>query len=242
MRDHNMKRRVLGIAALLFAVCMTVTAGNNAGSSQPTPLQIKQKGTYIVLFSQRGINASKWDKLWLSEVAKYVGQDKAQETVDYLKSTVGGSVIGSEATAKYGDYTNDNTDFSGKFQFDCHFRNGLVKLIFNGKNITGLDANGRKVFSHNYSEVGYNKVFDGHEYKSDDGNKDEFTYFVSLSDNPIDTYHIEFRYGSDLTQLTEYRTGKYAYWMCAGVREGNDADCEGAIKLFVKENLSKKSK
>jgi hypothetical protein len=74
-------------------------------------------------------------------------------------------------------------------------------------------------------------------YKSTDNNDDEFKYFFICPDNPKDTYHIEFRYGSDEKELPDFLTGKYAYWMAAGVLENNDKQCEESIRLFIKENL-----
>jgi hypothetical protein len=73
-----------------------------------------------------------------------------------------------------------------------------------------------------------------------DGNDDTFTYFFLFPDNPIDTYHIEFRYGNKIDGIAAYTIGEYAYWMAAGVLDGDDKQCEQAIKLFVEENLGKK--
>ena len=110
-------------------------------------------------------------------------------------------------------------------------------MTFKGRRITGIDASGSRVFSHTYSLVGKDKAFGAEFYKRDDGNRDEFTYFMLLPDTPADTYHIELRYGSNIEALKNMRMGKYAYWMIGAVRAGNDADCAAAIKLYVEENL-----
>ena len=111
--------------------------------------------------------------------------------------------------------------------------------MFEGRRIKGIDAEGNEVFSHTYSNVGYDAANDFHYYKSDDDNDDEFAYFFFRSDNPTDTYHIEFRYGSSKEGASDYCTGKYAYWLAAGVLENDDEQCEKAIKLFVQENTAK---
>lgn len=53
------------------------------------------------------------------------------------------------------------------------------------------------------------------------------------------TYHIEFRYGSDLDQLLLYFKGPYAYWLSAGIDQAADeTTIHNVIDLFVTENLS----
>ncbi len=234
-------RTITSFTLLLFCnlcFCMISCSSNDSKEEHPpTPLQTQLTGTYVELCSEQGFFAPRWDKLWLSEATRYVNAAQAAAEVNKLKSSVSGTLIGAEATAKYGDYPNTNTDFSGEYQFDCHFLQGIAKFIFSGRNITGIDAQGHKVFSHNYSPIGEYKELNMYKYKSDDGNNDEFTYFFICSDTPATTHHIEFRYGSDPEQLSGLRTGKYAYWLASGVREGNTADCKSCIELFVKENL-----
>lgn len=53
------------------------------------------------------------------------------------------------------------------------------------------------------------------------------------------TWHIEFRYGSDLDALEKYDAGEYAYWLAAEfLLTIMKADVENCIQLFCKENLS----
>ena len=77
-------------------------------------------------------------------------------------------------------------------------------------------------------------------YESNDKNNDEFRFFWMRPDSPSETYHIEFRYGSDKDQLTQLMTGKYAYWMASAVREGHEEEHVHSILLFVDENLGSK--
>ena len=203
----------------------------------PTELQQKLKGTYVELFSDKGVLAAKWDELWISECKKYVGEENAEATANMLRNSMKGTLTGAEATKKFGDGTNG---YAPDLQFSCHFRNGVDKLVFDGVNIKGLGSDGKEVFAHNYVKTGYDAKNGYHIYKSVDGNNDEFTYFYLLPDNPTETYHIEFRYGSKPEVLPLLVTGDYAYWMAAGVLEGDDKQCEEAIRLFVGENLSGK--
>ena len=67
----------------------------------------------------------------------------------------------------------------------------------------------------------------------------EFTYLLLCDDTMESTYHIEFRYGSDLEQLQKYFTGPYAYWLSAGIDEkASKETIDNVIDLFVTENLS----
>ncbi|MFR1849839.1 MAG: helix-turn-helix domain-containing protein [Clostridium sp.] len=71
----------------------------------------------------------------------------------------------------------------------------------------------------------------------------EFTYFCLAPDTPQSTYHIEFRYGSDLDELCKYDQGKYAYWMASGIPvDADEQMAKDAINLFCTENLSNSEK
>lgn len=199
-----------------------------------TELQNKLTGTYVELFSEQGTLAAKWDSLWIAECAKYVGEENADSSAKMLKYSMLGTLTGAEATAKFGD---GSTGFAPDIQFSCHFLNSVARFVFDGCTIKGLASDSTEIFSHKYVKIGYNAERKFHIYKSTDDNEDEFKYFFICPDNPKDTYHIEFRYGSDENELPDFFTGKYAYWMAAGVLENNDKQCEESIKLFVKENL-----
>lgn len=76
-------------------------------------------------------------------------------------------------------------------------------------------------------------------YESDDSDSGEFTYFCMAPDTSATTYHIEFRYGSDLDALGKYDAGNYAYWLASGISTGYDQTMiENCIQLFCTENLS----
>lgn len=186
------------------------------------------EGTYQELFSV--ICDEKYDQVWKDDAAALVGEDKAQESVDALLGSVQGDVIGEDAVEKYKDKDP---------KFDCEFMQDVEKVTFKGDTISGVDKDGKELFSHTYKYVGYDENVGFYQYKTDDKDAGEFTYFCLLPDTPKSTYHIEFRYGSDLDALCQYDKGDYAYWMASGILVDADEDmAKNAIELFCTENLS----
>ena len=146
---------------------------------------------------------------------------------------VTGTVYGEEAVAPYAN---------GGGVYDCSFTGGLSTLEFDGAQsaIKGYDAAGNEIFSHTYHYVGMEEIRGLYEYESDDADSGEFTYFCMAPDTNTTTYHIEFRYGSDLDALGQYDAGDYAYWLASGISTDCDqAMIENCIQLFCTENLSK---
>lgn len=193
--------------------------------------------TYTALFPV--LNDKKYDDYWLEQVAQKMGKSKTDDTVkkttDYLKNICSGKIYGEEAEKQYNK--------SDMFQFDCEFINGVDTIQFDGNTIKGTQ-DGKDVFSHQYNYVGAITVgegdmsFTGDLYKTNDKDAGEFTYFIMRDDTPDTTQHIEFRYGSDLEALKGYVTGKYAYWLAAGIPVNSEDDfVKKCIKLFVDENV-----
>ena len=104
--------------------------------------------------------------------------------------------------------------------------------------LTGLDADGNEVFSHEYTYVEeIPDVIACHVYKTEDTDAGEFTYLCLSDDSPAETYHIEFRYGDDVEALSSYYDGKYAYWLAAGILSDADEEMiDNCIELFTVEN------
>jgi hypothetical protein len=76
-------------------------------------------------------------------------------------------------------------------------------------------------------------------YESDNSNSGEFTYFCLAPDTMDSTWHIEFRYGSNLDALNSYDSGAYAYWLASGISvDYTEEDVQNCITLFCTENLS----
>ena len=76
-KQRIMKKGIFITLCLLGLIRMTTTAcPPENGNQQDIPLsalQAKLAGTYVPIFSEQGINAPKWDQLWISETAKYTG-------------------------------------------------------------------------------------------------------------------------------------------------------------------------
>ena len=190
------------------------------------------KGTYVALFPI--ITDSAWDQVWLDHCAAVMGDEMAPEAAQMLKDACNGTIYGQEAIDAYGDGSNGA-------QFDCLFINGVDQITFDGATIGGT-LEGAEVFSHEYAYVGplsLGGMMNGYLYETADADAGEFKYFFMMPDTPASTYHLEFRYGSDVDALTEYATGPYAYWLAAGFPvDADEAMTEDVIGLFCDENLA----
>ena len=108
-----------------------------------------------------------------------------------------------------------------------------------GHTISGLDAQGNEVFSHTYHKLDEENENGFLFYQSDDADSGDFTYFAFSPDTMETTYHLEFRYAEDLSDLQSWFEGNYAYWNAAAIAENYDqATMENVIELFATENLS----
>ena len=198
---------------------------NQAAAEQ---LLIALKGTYQELWPV--ILADKYDQLWLDDSAKLVGEENAESAVKMMASMVTGTVTGEEAVESYKD---------GNAAYCCDFLQGVDQFTFDGTTISGVDENGKKLFSHSYHYVSMEETRGLYIYESDDANSGEFTYFCMAPDTMETTWHIEFRYGSDLNALGQYDAGDYAYWLASGISvDYTQEDIENCIQLFCTENLS----
>lgn len=205
--------------------------GDEAGAD-PAQLLEDVKGTYKALFPV--ITAPAYDQLWLDPCIAVVGEDMAPEVAGMLKEACNGSIYGQEAIDAFGDGSNGA-------QFDCLFINGVDRITFDGATISGT-LEGKQVFSHDYTYVGplsLGGMMDGFLYETADEDAGEFRYFFMMPDTPSTTYHLEFRYGSDIDALTQYAEGPYAYWLAAGLSVDADEEMiKNVITLFCEENLA----
>ena len=190
------------------------------------------KGTYVALFPV--ITAPEYDQLWLDPCVEAVGEEAASGVAEMLKAACSGMIYGQEAIDAFGDGSNGA-------QFDCAFINGVDTITFEGATISGT-LEGNEVFRHEYSYIGplsLGGMMDGTLYETSDADAGEFRYFFMMPDTPATTYHLEFRYGSDVDALTQYNEGPYAYWLAAGFPADADAAMiENVITLFCEENLA----
>ncbi|MDR2360106.1 MAG: iron-siderophore ABC transporter substrate-binding protein [Oscillospiraceae bacterium] len=173
-----------------------------------------------------------YDEYWAEEVSEFADSEYVDSYVTVLKSACTGSLYGAAAVEAY---TNPE-----EAQFNCYFINGIDLLTVDGNTISGT-LDGEDVFSYTYAyqeERNIDGLADTRVYKTDDSGAGEFTYFLFLEDTPDTTYHIEFRYGSDLDELSSLMDGEYAYWLAAGIPTDSDPDfVKSCISLFVEENL-----
>ena len=190
------------------------------------------KGTYEALFPV--ITDPAYDQLWLTPCVAVVGEEMAADVAQMLKDACSGTIYGQEAVDAFGDGSNG-------MQFDCLFINGVDRITFDGTTISGT-LEGEAVFSHEYayvSPLSLGGMMDGYLYETADEDAGEFRYFFMMPDTPASTYHLEFRYGSDIDALTQYAEGPYAYWLAAGFPVDADEDMiEDVITLFCEENLA----
>ncbi|MBR5110905.1 MAG: hypothetical protein IK099_12000 [Clostridia bacterium] len=199
---------------------------------------LKFTGTYIELFPE--FAKEDYKDYWMECIKAYVEDDATAEMYyTMLTATYMGTLKGQEAVDAYAD----NPD---SMLFDCFFENGVAKFVISGDVISGLDEEGKEIFSHVYhftedlpvTFFGQPTGTSLHIYQADDADAGAFTYFAFADDTLKETYHIEFRYGVHLEDLGNYSEGEYAYWLAAGINDGyKDSQIKACIKLFVDENV-----
>ena len=218
---------------LFIATLLLVVVACKAETKDGVAFLKSLNGTYVELFSTNTCLNPTLSPLWHCEAAKYVGEKKADAAVQQLVNGCTGIITGKEAIEVYSN--------AKSFKFCCSFLQGIEKFIFKGNRISGVDKQGKKLFSHKYNFVEMDN--DGNYiFESNDKNNDEFRFFWMRPDSPSETHHIEFRYGNDKEQLKQLMTGKYAFWMASAVREGHEEEHIHSILLFIEENLGAKEK
>lgn len=222
-----------GYPELTFRLSKNESAALPEGSSEAAELLENIKGTYEPLFPV--ITKPEYDQLWLDPCMAIVGEEAAPQAAEMLKAACNGTIYGQEAIEAFGDGSNGA-------QFDCLFIGGVSTITFDGATISGADESGNQVFSHEYAYTGklvLGGMMEGYLYETADENAGEFKYFYMMPDTPATTFHLEFRYGSNVDDLTKYNEGPYAYWLAAGFPVDADADMvKNVITLFCEENLA----
>lgn len=258
MKTHSLIQRkflsLLCTLALALTLCIPAAlAESGLSNSSSTAEESYQTaaaeqltqltGTYQPLFEGATFDA-KCDGYWHDAAAAVVGEAMADDAVALMKASIGSSIYGQEAIDAYTS-TPENAAFC------CGFIGGMATLSINGTQISGYDAGGAELFSHTYECIGVTYIgeemgiegFGGYTFQSTDADSGEYTYFIFLPDTISSTYHVEFRYGSDLEAMKLYGTGAYAYWLAAGIstdamNQENDALLRQVISLFSAENLA----
>lgn len=235
-----MKKKI--IALVLCVLCLLVSAGCGQGQTDTTAVPTASpepvsndylttiSGTYVELFHE--LAKTEYRNIWIDATTTLVGGENAEAATDMLLSMCMAEPYGSEAAEKY---AND----PGSMAFNCYFLGGVDKFVMEGHTITGLDERGQEVFSHVYSLLDKKNENGFIFYQSEDENSGEFTYFAFSPDTMESTYHLEFRYAEDLSDLQSWFEGSYAYWNAAAIAENYDIETmKNVIELFATENLS----
>ena len=199
-------------------------------AAQAAQLMQDLTGSYQELWPV--ILADEYKQTWLDDCTELVGADNAEGAFEKLSSMVTGDVYGEDAVKAYAN---------GGGAYFCGFTNDLVTLTVDGatSTISGTDKDGSELFRHTYHYVGMEPVRGLYEFESDDADSGEFTYFYFAPDTSAETYHIEFRYGSDADALGKYDEGQYAYWLGSGIATDCDQTMiDNCIQLFCTENLA----
>ena len=239
-----MKKMRKALLALLLSVTVTGTSivpavaaetNTTVVSEQETDAVKAQKlfsdvkGTYVQLF-QDALFQTKYDKNWLDDAAAVVGKSMAEQAVKIMKTSIGSETYGANAVEN---------------AFCCKFTNGAKEITFQDNGKIEIATTDGKQISHTYKFLKKDAIggkMEGYVFQSTDSNEDEFKYFFLCPDTPATTYHIEFRYGSDLNDLMKYDSGKYANWLAAGMlksalTEKSESMLQNCIALFCRENL-----
>ena len=222
-----------GYPELTFRLSKNESAALPEGSSEAAELLENIKGTYEPLFPV--ITKPEYDQLWLDPCMAIVGEETAPQAAEMLKAACNGTIYGQEAIEAFGDGSNGA-------QFDCLFIGGVSTITFDGATISGADESGNQVFSHEYAYTGklvLGGMMEGYLYETADEDAGEFKYFYMMPDTPATTFHLEFRYGSNVDDLTKYNEGPYAYWLAAGLPvDADEETIKNVITLFCEENLA----
>ena len=242
-----MKKLLTAVMALCLALSMSAALAEqssdaSASSAGVFPAVAGENGTtYVSLFDT--IVTEEWNPLWQDYIGAVMGEDGAPAMTAALQGSVTSNLHGEEAIAAFAN---------GGYAFDCHFINGAQSLTFKDNTVTILKTDGTQE-THTYEYQGKVNIGEGETmtyqgteismafpvdvYKSTD-EAGEFNYFLMREDTMDTTWHLEFRYGSDLKALQGYMTGPYAYWLAAGIDEKADAETiNNVIGLFCLENM-----
>ncbi|BCK81785.1 hypothetical protein MM50RIKEN_15480 [Vescimonas coprocola] len=235
-----MKKKFAAFALCL--ICLLSAAGcGQAKTDTQTPPTADQSavtddylttisGTYVELFPE--LSKSEYRSIWIDATTPIVGAENAETTTDMLLGMCMAEPYGPVAAEKYASDPNS-------MAFNCYFLGGVDKFVMDGHTITGLDAQGQEVFSRTYKLLDEENENGFIFYQSEDENSGQFTYFAFSPDTMETTYHLEFRYAEDLSDLQSWFEGNYAYWNAAAIAEDYDqATMKHVIELFTTENLS----
>ena len=178
-----MKQRIA--AFLMCVICLLSVVGcGQTKADTNTPSAANQQtvtddylttisGTYVELFPE--LSKADYRSIWHDATAPLVGEDNADAATDKLLGMCTAKIYGADAAEKYAADPDS-------MAFDCYFLGGVDKFVMDGHKITGLDAQGKEVFSHTYRKLDKENENGFIFYQSEDENSGEFTYFAFSPD------------------------------------------------------------
>ena len=201
---------------------------------------------YVGLFKPTIFDET-YDETWKLYCAQCGYADNSADTAASLKASISAETWG--ATAVEGQTTfNCELHPTGNEVLTFSVDDGVYKLNDGTNTYTydylGISYMGAREDWHavmpNYVPEGFVVSYDCAVYKAKEDNAGEYKYVLLLPDTPEETYHIEFRYGSDIDALQKALSGKYSFWLAAGIpQDADETMIDNVIKLFVTENLAK---
>lgn len=240
---------VLAAGAVLSAMAATAGAATSESAAEPGYTGIwpeiagENSTSYDNLFDV--ILDDQYSYIWEKYCNAVVGEDNG--------GAVAASLKGSISSPYYGQEAIDHIAETGAASFDCWYINDAAEFTFNADQTAAIKLTDGTESTHTYEYIGQYTVGSGETlnwggvemdpsfpcdvYKSAD-EAGEFNYFFFRDDTMASTYHIEFRYGSDLENLQGYFKGKYAYWLSAGISaDADEKTIDDVISLFCLENM-----
>ena len=225
-------------AGTTYAVSVTSDNYGDLSATAKLPDFSQVIGEYQPLFEGATFNSA-YDHDWHDYVAAVVGESTADDTVAYMKASVGAKGYGEQNEAP---------------NFFCGFTHDVTAITFgeDGKTVTFTKTDGTSV-THTYAFVKqasasgkygeYDMAMDGSLYQAQEAPADEFQYLLMFPDTPETTYHLEFRYAETEEDVLNLLDGPYGYWVGSAIQksaltEENEETLQNVISLFVVENLA----
>ena len=231
----------------LMRDCVTLFVTENLGEAVETDAFAAIAGesgtSYDNLFSV--ILDERYDAIWHDACAAVVGEQQADGIVEMLKSSISSDLYGADAVEAYAA--------SGGYAFDCWFINGAQQFTFWPDHSATVTMSDGSQQTYHYESMGtavmgaeetilyqgmeIPMATEGELYRSTE-DAGEFTYLFFLPDTMATSYHLEFRYGSDLDAVLSYMKGPYAYWLTAAIdADADEQTIKQVIWLFCLENM-----
>ena len=119
------------------------------GTSEAAAVLLRNlEGSYQGLFET--ICKDEYFDIWKKYAATVVGDANAESTAKMLQASVTGTKYGAEAVSYFAAHPDE-------LAFDCYLQQGVATIKVEGSTISGYNANGTQIFSHEYSFYEYSE-------------------------------------------------------------------------------------